>query len=294
MHEPGRQASADEYDLAQQPYLLDGDGPWPPPRGAQRADLFAPRLLGNIDEPRWPEDGAEPDPALAEPDWPLRGPRHRAPAGRSLASWSVALRRPPRLAALGAVAVIIAIAGALIGLLPASRAGRCAGGRPCHAAAAGLPGLSPGHRPAASTRPPAVRASPRPSLPSPPELTPTPTATSEPSPATFAPVTTPPLAGITVSFTIARFWYDGFEGKLTIVNGGPAPVDDWQLAVVLPGDQVLVAWNARFRAAGATVLLTPHVHQAVIEPGASLSEHFIARGTNARPLSCTFNGAPCS
>jgi hypothetical protein len=304
MYEPGRQAAADEYDLVR-PYLLGGDGPWLPPRGAQLGDPFALRLLGDTSEPGWPKDGARPGPAPLEPDWPPPGPRHRAPAGWSLAGWSRELRGRPRPAVISTVAVVIVIASALIALLAASRNGPCAGGRPCHSAAAGVASLRPGQRPTAPAHAPAapVRASARPSLPSaaastpasaPPEPTPTQPATAEPTPATFAPVTTPPLPGVTVSYRTVRFWASGFEGEFTIVNGGSVPVRDWQLAVVLPGDRVLVTWNARLRATGASAVLTPRSHQAVIEPGASVSEHFIASGTEINPQSCTLNGVPCS
>ena len=66
------------------------------------------------------------------------------------------------------------------------------------------------------------------------------------------------------------------------------------LADMLRPHRVLVAWNAGFTATGATVVLTPHAHQEVIEPGVSLSEHFIASGTHVRPQRCTLNGVPCS
>lgn len=311
MYKPGRPAAADEHLV--RPYMLGDDGPlppersdpWPPPRGDQYDDQLSPRLLGDATEAGWPANGARRDRARPEPDSALPPARHRAPRSGSLAGWSAALRRRPGPATIAAVAGIIAIAGALIGLLPASRSGRCPGGRACHAAAAGLPSLSPGS-PTASARGPAAPARPsaRPSLTSPatsapatsapptaaPELTPTQPATTTPPPATL----TPPGAGVTVSYKLLRFWHDGFEGEFTIMNGSTAPLDDWQLAMLLPGDRVLVAWNARFTATGATVVLTPRSHQAVIEPGVSLSEHFIAGGTQVRPQSCTLNGVPCS
>lgn len=280
------------------------DAPWPPPRSEAYNDPFTPGLLGDATEPGWPADGARRYRTRHEPDPALPAPRHRAPRRGSLAGWSTALGRRPGPATIGAVAGIIAAAVALIGILPASRTSHCAGGRPCHAAAAGLPSLSPGSPTASAHRPTApVRSSARPSAtPSAtsapasaaPELTPTPPAATKPAPATLAPPVTPPAAGVTVSYKLVRFWNDGFEGKLTIMNGSTTSVDDWQLAMVLPGDRVLVAWNAGFSATGATVVLTPHSHQEVIEPGVSLSEHFIASGTHVRPQSCTLNGVPCS
>jgi len=304
MREPGRRAAADVHGLVR-PYMLGEDDPWPPPRNDQYNNPFPPGLLGDATEAGWPADRARHYRTPPVPDSGLPAPRHRAPRRGSLAGWSAALRQRPGPATIGAVAgIIIAIAVALIGFLPASRTSHCAGGRPCHAAAAGLPSLRPGspaasaHRPAAPVRP-SARPSPTPSDTSAPasaapELTPTPPATTEPAPATPAPARTPPAAGVTVSYKLVRFWNDGFEGKLTIMNGSTAPVDDWQLALVLPGDRVLVAWNAGFSATGATLVLTPHSHQEVIEPGVSLSEHFIASGTHVRPRSCMLNGVPCS
>jgi cellulase/cellobiase CelA1 len=93
---------------------------------------------------------------------------------------------------------------------------------------------------------------------------------------------------------VIKVWDGGFQGQFTIANNGPAPVGGWQLTAVLPGDQVQSAWDASFQASGDTLTLTPPSYQVIIEPGASLAEHFTAGGAVTVPQGCTFNGAPCS
>lgn len=311
MSERGRRSAADLAGLVR-PYVRDGNGPPPPPWGDHyHHDPFAPRPLADPGWPGWPEGPDQPDPVRPGRDGPLPGPDGRALDDRPLddrpldnrvlMDWSVALRRRPWPAAIGAAAGI-AIACALIFFLPAMRTGSCAG-RSCRAIAAGLPSSRLGVSSASPTRAPAAPAwaSARPYTPRPSASEPT-GAPSEPTKAR-PPITKPssatpgsgtaPLVEVTVSYKAVRFTDGGFEGEFTITNGGTAPIRGWQLTVVLPGDHVLAAWNAGFRATGDTLVLTPHAARVIIEPGASLAEHFIAMGAHTVPRACTFDGAPC-
>jgi hypothetical protein len=89
-------------------------------------------------------------------------------------------------------------------------------------------------------------------------------------------------------------WWNGFQGQFTIVNNGSTAVNGWEIAVVLPNDDVQAAWEALFHTDGDTLYLDPPWFQQTIEPGATLTENFAATGTTTTPTSCTFNGATCS
>ena len=88
-------------------------------------------------------------------------------------------------------------------------------------------------------------------------------------------------------------WRDGFQGQFTIVNNSGKAIKDWELAVVLPNDDVKAAWDALFHTSGDTLYLDPPWFQQTIAPGASLTENFAAHGTTTTPASCTFNNSPC-
>jgi len=84
-----------------------------------------------------------------------------------------------------------------------------------------------------------------------------------------------------------------FQGKFTIVNTGTTAVSGWELAVVLPNDDVRSVWDGSFHTSGGTVYIDPSSSQRTIAPGASLTENFIAHGSTTSPTSCTFNGSAC-
>jgi Cellulose binding domain len=269
-----------------------------------------------MDDPPVPPDPAAPDrsapdpsvadrsvadPSVADPSVPsgLRMPS----VPPDLQRWADALARPHWPTILGAaVAVIAAAVGVSLTLPPATPAGRCAG-RACHPAAGQLrtePPAGPAASPAGPARAVSSSAMPAARRPTPAaESAPAasaPTSTPAPAPpASTAPVSTAPAGSpVSVSYTLVKVWDGGFQGEFTIVNDSGAPVDGWQLAAELPGDQVQSAWDASFQVVGDTMILTPPSYQVTIEPGASLAEHFTAGGTGTEPQSCTFNGRPCS
>jgi Cellulose binding domain len=130
---------------------------------------------------------------------------------------------------------------------------------------------------------------------------PTPTPVPAPGPSPTPPTTppgpspTPPSAAVTVTYSTPQQWPGGFQGELTIVNRGSAAVTGWQIMLTLPGDWVQTVWNATWQPAGwGSVIMTPTPGDQVIEPGATLSVSFIAKGNTTEPANCTFNGSPCS
>ena len=147
-------------------------------------------------------------------------------------------------------------------------------------------------RPATSSTPPA----PTPAAPTPaaaPAPTPDPAPAPGPSP---SPAPPPPPAGakVTVSYSTLRQWDRGFLGQFEIVNQGGSAVTGWQMMITLRDVRVQDVWNADWQPDGwDSVIMTPMSSDQVIEPGASVSVRFVARGDPAEPTDCTFNGFPC-
>jgi len=151
-------------------------------------------------------------------------------------------------------------------------------------------------RPGRTASPP----SPAPAQPAtPPPVAPSPAPIVSPSP---APPTTPgppgPTAsgsGLTITYSTPEVWDGGFQGEFTIVNQGSSTLDDWQVVITLPGDQVDTAWDANWQPGPAgTVILTQASYDAPLTPGASQQFNFVATGNTVEPASCTFDGSACT
>jgi Cellulose binding domain len=144
----------------------------------------------------------------------------------------------------------------------------------------------------------------RPGRTSPP--TPTPSATPAPTPAPPAPAASPaprptgsppapPGPAVTIAYSTPDVWDGGFQGEFTIVNHGSSTLENWQVVITLPGDQVDTAWNADWQPGPAgTVILTPASYDAPVQPGGTQLVNFVATGGTVDPASCTFDGSPCS
>jgi Cellulose binding domain len=160
------------------------------------------------------------------------------------------------------------------------------------AAATAIPSDSPGIGRPPSTRPhsPAPSASvvsPVPAKTPPP--TPTPTPVPTPTPAAMA-----DSPGVTISYSLPDIWYDGFEGKLTIINQTASALQGWELTITLPYDRVDSVWNANaYTGRGGSLFMTAASYDEVIEPGASQSVYFTAQGPTVTPASCTFDDRTC-
>jgi cellulase/cellobiase CelA1 len=152
---------------------------------------------------------------------------------------------------------------------------------------AGDPSPAPRSRPVSARRP-APTPTPTPVPASTPPTTPA--ATPKPSP---APAPTSTGVAVTVTYSVAQHWPDGFQGELTIVNHGRAAVTGWQLVIALPGDQVDTVWNAGWHQGGDIVTMTAASYDQMIEPGASQSVNFVAKGNTTNPVNCTFDGSAC-
>ncbi|MDR7274702.1 chitinase [Catenuloplanes atrovinosus] len=100
-------------------------------------------------------------------------------------------------------------------------------------------------------------------------------------------------AANTATFTKTSDWGSGWEGKVTVTNGGTTPLTSWTVAFDLPaGTSVSSAWEADVSAAGTRWTFRNKSYNGTIAGGASLTFGLIGAGPGS-PSNCTLNGASC-
>ncbi|MFY1633825.1 chitinase [Solwaraspora sp. WMMB335] len=101
-------------------------------------------------------------------------------------------------------------------------------------------------------------------------------------------------AGPTATFVKTSDWGTGWEGRITITNGGSAAITSWTVAFDLPaGTTVGTYWDALLTVSGQRYTFTNRSWNGQVAPGASVSFGFIGAGPGA-PQRCTLNGVPCA
>jgi chitinase len=102
------------------------------------------------------------------------------------------------------------------------------------------------------------------------------------------------LAGTaTATFAAASEWSGGYVGRLTVHNGGGAPITGWRVEFDLPaGTQVTTHWSAVLTRTGDHYAFADAAWNGTLAPGASASFGWVAAG-NGHPTGCTLNGDPC-
>ncbi|WP_214326099.1 chitinase [Nonomuraea sediminis] len=98
----------------------------------------------------------------------------------------------------------------------------------------------------------------------------------------------------TATFTKTSDWGSGFEGKVTIANGGSTPLS-WNVQFDVPaGFSIPSAWDAQLSRSGQHYTFTPPSWAGPLAPGASASFGFNGSPGNFPGITnCTLNGAPC-
>ncbi|MFI2663019.1 cellulase family glycosylhydrolase [Micromonospora carbonacea] len=120
--------------------------------------------------------------------------------------------------------------------------------------------------------------------------TPTPTPTSTPPPTT----TPPPAGGCTATYQQVSSWAGGFQGELTVKNGGSSAVNPWSVTWNWPAGVTLVSgWNATVNQSGTTVTAAAPAWSASLAAGASVTVGFTANGSAATPGTVKLNGVAC-
>ena len=92
--------------------------------------------------------------------------------------------------------------------------------------------------------------------------------------------------GIGVGYQISRGPGGIVQGRIVILDRGPAPVTGWRLRLVLPGDRHYQVINARNISAGDSLIVQPGAGLGTLSPGRFELVAFTAQGTSNAPVSC--------
>jgi hypothetical protein len=119
--------------------------------------------------------------------------------------------------------------------------------------------------------------------------------------ASTAPAVTPSSAAASAQQAVAVKYLivgqaDGgfqFEGEVSVVNEGSAPISGWQITVALPDDQFTAVSGASGYVSNHILLMQPEPGSGPLEPGGSLRVFFAAQGPEMTPRLCAFNNTIC-
>jgi Cellulose binding domain len=101
-------------------------------------------------------------------------------------------------------------------------------------------------------------------------------------------------ASPTANFVKVSEWTTGWEGKVTITNGGSTAMDHWSVQFDLPaGTSVTSAWDTRMTRSGDHYTFDNASWNGTVAPGGTASFGMIGAGSG-NPSNCTLNGSPCS
>jgi endoglucanase len=85
-----------------------------------------------------------------------------------------------------------------------------------------------------------------------------------------------------------------FEGTVTLVNHGAAPLRSWTLTFTYPGADIHNAWEVVLRRTGQNVAIVSAPTAEPIAPGDEFEVRFGGAGRPGMPTNCRFNGTPCT
>src|SRR5205814_7766488 len=98
-------------------------------------------------------------------------------------------------------------------------------------------------------------------------------------------------AGVTATVVKTSSWDTGFEGKVTITNGGPA-ISSWTVAFDLAGGTISSSWDSVRTDSGTHHSFANAGWNGSIPSGGTASFGFVATGSGT-PGNCTVNGGAC-
>jgi Cellulose binding domain len=99
-------------------------------------------------------------------------------------------------------------------------------------------------------------------------------------------------AGVTATIVKTSSWETGFEGKVTISNGGPSTITSWTVAFDLAGGTISSSWDSVRTDSGNHHTFANAGWNGTIPVGGTASFGFIGTGTGT-PTNCTVNGGSC-
>ncbi|WP_067503733.1 beta-1,3-glucanase family protein [Actinoplanes sp. TFC3] len=99
-------------------------------------------------------------------------------------------------------------------------------------------------------------------------------------------------AATTATFTKTSDWGSGWQGDVTIVNGGPKALTAWKVEFDLPAGATIGSfWEADMTASGQHRTFTNRAWNGSIAVDAKASFGFT--GSGGTPINCLLNGQPC-
>ncbi|MEV4702287.1 beta-1,3-glucanase family protein [Actinoplanes sp. NPDC049316] len=100
-------------------------------------------------------------------------------------------------------------------------------------------------------------------------------------------------AATTAVFSKTSDWGSGWQGGVTITNGGPKAMTSWKVEFDLPaGASIGSFWEADMAASGQHRTFTNRAWNGNVPVDGKVTFGFIGSGGN--PLNCKLNGRPCS
>jgi hypothetical protein len=99
----------------------------------------------------------------------------------------------------------------------------------------------------------------------------------------------PGTGGCAAAYKVTNQWPGGFQGEVTVRNGGSAATKGWTTRFTFgAGEQVTQAWNAAVTQSGTAVSAANLAWNGALAPGASTTYGFIGSGTSGAPaVTCT-------
>ncbi|GAB3456425.1 chitinase [Actinophytocola sediminis] len=108
---------------------------------------------------------------------------------------------------------------------------------------------------------------------------------------TVAPVAT--AAGERATFVKVADWGSGWEGRVTVTNGGTSTITNWRVEFDLPaGTGLGTFWDALLTSSGSHHTFVNREYNGTLAPGASTSFGFVGTGPGS-PVNCRVNGLDC-
>jgi hypothetical protein len=99
-------------------------------------------------------------------------------------------------------------------------------------------------------------------------------------------------AAATAAFTKTSDWGSGWQGDVTITNGGSSALTSWKVEFDLPaGGTVGSYWEADMVAAGSHRTFTNRAWNGTVPAGGKVSFGLV--GAGGTPVNCLLNGQPC-
>jgi Beta-1,3-glucanase/Cellulose binding domain len=100
-------------------------------------------------------------------------------------------------------------------------------------------------------------------------------------------------AATTAVFTKTSDWGSGWQGGVTITNGGPSAMTSWKVEFDLPAGATIGSfWEADMKASGQHRTFTNRAWNGTVPVDGKVTFGFI--GSGGTPLNCKLNGQPCS